>query len=265
MTTVCKQLHSAVIFLLLGALAAAGAWAESGQDHSGKKVDFSGFWEMDYAASDNIQARLNSLVRELQQLAQRRSNGTMDNRPGGGTTMGSGSYNSGPSVIGLAQMADMITQSQLLEVVQDEHEVRIKREDTFALSCELYDDYAHSVETLFGREVCGWDSHQLLFKIYLPEGLSIQHRFTLGSSGERLNIATTVVSDRVSYPFTLNRVYTRYDPEKTGISCEMTLTRGKVCTTYGYVPTVRFNHTAPRESTKVLRSEMPRCWRGPVS
>ena len=114
---------------------------------------------------------------------------------------------------------------------QEEFEVTIKRDTSFALNCEFYGDYFHTVETPFGNESCGWDSHQLLFRILLPEGLSIQHRFTLGPEGEKLNVATTVVSDRVSYPFTLNRVYNRFEPGDTGISCELTLTRGKVCTT----------------------------------
>ncbi|MEH6581688.1 MAG: hypothetical protein V7754_07110 [Halioglobus sp.] len=203
------------------------------QNRNGKTVDFSGHWEMDYADSDNIQARLDTMVRELQRRAARQSNGNM-NRSNSSMSMGSGSgYNSGPSVIGLAQMADMITQSQLLEVTQSDHEIKVKREQTFALSCEFYGDYFQTVETPFGNESCGWDSHQMLFRILLPEGVSIQHRFTLGPSGERLNVATTVVSDRVSYPFTLNRVYNRFEPGKSGISCEVTLTRGKVCTTEG--------------------------------
>jgi len=71
----------------------------------------------------------------------------------------------------------------------------------------------------------------LVFKIYLPEGLSIQHVMTLGASGRKLNVATTVVSDQVSYPFTLNRVYNRFVPGNSGFSCKMTLTKGRVCTT----------------------------------
>jgi hypothetical protein len=206
--------------------------AQKMQNRNGKNVDFSGHWEMDYSDSDNIQATLNGMIRELQRRAERQNSGNMNRRTGPAVSMGSGgSYNTAPSVMGLAQMADLVTQSQLLVVEQEEFEISIKRDASFALSCEFYSEYFHTVETPFGNESCGWDSHQLLFRILLPEGLSIQHRFTLGPSGEKLNVATTVVSDRVSYPFTLNRVYNRFEPGDSGITCELTLTRGKVCTT----------------------------------
>ncbi len=87
------------------------------------------------------------------------------------------------------------------------------------------------METPLGSEVCGWDVHQLVFRILLPEGLSIQHRMTLAEDGERINIATTVVSDQVSYPFTLNRVYNRFEPAEAGYTCTQTFSRGRVCTT----------------------------------
>ena len=128
-------------------------------------------------------------------------------------------------------MADMITSSALLEVEQSEHKIKVKREENFALTCEFYPGQAPKVETPVGAEICGWNAHQLVFKIYLPEGLSIQHVMTLGASGRKLNVATTVVSDQVSYPFTLNRVYNRFVPGNSGFSCKMTLTKGRVCTT----------------------------------
>ena len=49
--------------------------------------------------------------------------------------------------------------------------------------------------------------------------------------GERLQIATTVFSSQVSYPFTLDKVYRRFDPSVDGITCKQTLNRGRVCTT----------------------------------
>ena len=228
-----RQLPFIAIALVVGLSLSVDLFAQKLQNRNGKTVDFTGYWEMDYSDSDNIQVTIDSMVRELRRRAERQANGNMNSsRSGGALSMGGGGgYNSAPSILGLAQMADMITQAQLLEVKQQEHEVEIKREQSFALSCEFYGDYFHTEETPFGTETCGWDSHQLLFRILLPEGLSIQHRFTLGPSGDKLNVATTVVSDRVSYPFTLNRVYNRYEPGASGISCELTLTRGKVCTT----------------------------------
>lgn len=193
------------------------------------RVDFSGFWELDLGKSDNIQARLDTLVRELVERARRQAEGRQDR--GGGMVIGGAGSNSAPSIIGLAKMADLITASQLLEVIQKKNDILVKRENNFALTCEFYKGASQSQESVFGTEICGWDSHQLLFRMFLPDGLSIQHILSLGSSGDRLNIATTVYSDKVSYPFTLNRVYHRYEPDRGGIRCEMTLTRGKVCTT----------------------------------
>lgn len=193
-------------------------------------ADFSGSWELDYAQSDNIQARLNTMVRELREQMQRRSQGGSNQRYGPTMTVG-GTANSGASIIGLAQMADLITQSQLLEINQDEHAIKVKREGNFALSCEFYRGEFHTVETQLGKEVCGWNGHQMVFRILLPEGLSIQHVLSVGEARQRLNIATTVVSDQVSTPFTLNRVYNRYEPQNNGFTCKMTISRGRVCTT----------------------------------
>ena len=144
---------------------------------------------------------------------------------------GPGTTNSGASIIGLAQMAELITESQLLEVEQDQHNIKVKRELDFALTCEFYPGQYHTVETPLGKEICGWDRHQLIFKILLPEGLTIQHVMSLGPDGQRLNIATTVISDQVTSPFTVNRVYVRYTPQDDGYSCKMTISRGRVCTT----------------------------------
>lgn len=189
-------------------------------------VNFSGAWELDYSQSDNLQARLNALVREL----QRQSVPSGYQQPAA-VSIGSSGHNSGASIIGLAQMAEYITRSQLLEITQGEHDILVKREENFALGCEFHPGRTYTLETPLGREACGWDGHQLLFRVFLPEGLTIQHRLTLDPAGDRLNIATTLVSDRVSRPFTVNRVYNRYDPTADGISCTLTLTRGRVCTT----------------------------------
>jgi len=201
------------------------------QAGNAKAVNFSGSWELDYGQSDNVQQKLDSVVGELNREAQRRAQGNMQQGPvGGGMIMGNSGANSGSSILGLARMADMITQSPLLEIKQDEHEILVKREQDFALSCEFYSGAYRRVETPFGIEACGWKAHQLVFKLALPDGLSIQHVLTLGAAGQKLNVATTVVSDMVSFPFTLNRVYNRFEPGDSGFKCEETLTRGRVCT-----------------------------------
>ncbi len=194
--------------------------------------DFSGFWELDYAQSDNIQVKLNSLVRDVKKVNRSRAQGGAYQQAGGGMLMGGpGSTNSGASVLGLAQMADLVTQSQLMDIIQDEHKIKVKREGDFALSCEFYLGQYHTVETPLGKEICGWQRHQMIFKMVLPEGLIIQHILSLGPEGQWLNVATTVTSDRVTSPFTVNRVYARYEPQDNGYSCKMTISRGRVCTT----------------------------------
>jgi hypothetical protein len=214
-------------------LSACGSSTTVDQVSSSNPVDFAGSWEMDYGQSDNIQTKLDTLVRELRRDAERRSRsaGGMNQAPGSGMVIGSSGANSGASIIGLAQMSELITRSPLLRIKQDDERISVKREETFALSCEFHSGDFHTVETPFGTETCGWNAHQLVFRILLPEGLSIQHVLTLGPEGERLNIATTVVSDQVSYPFTLNRVYNRFVPGNSGFRCTQTLTRGRVCTT----------------------------------
>ena len=232
MTSLPFQIKSLVLLVVLGVVLCACSSPSKPrplEPDNTARVSLEGFWELDLGQSDNIQARLDTLVRELVERARRQAEGRADR--GGGMVIGAAGSNSAPSIIGLAKMADMITSSQLLEITQGKNDILIKRENNFALSCEFYKGSGQPLESAFGTEVCGWDSHQLLFRIYLPDGLSIQHRISLGSSGDRLNIATTVYSDRVSYPFTLNRVFERYKPDRDGIRCEMTLTRGKVCTT----------------------------------
>lgn len=197
-----------------------------------QNINFSGSWELDYSQSDNTQQKLDSVVGELNREAQRRAQGNMQQGPvGGGMVMGGAGANSGSSILGLAQMADLITQSPLLEIEQSEHKILVKREEDFALSCEFYAGEYRKMETPFGIETCGWNAHQLIFKLLLFDGLSIQHVMTLGAAGQKLNIATTVLSDQVSFPFTLNRVYNRFQPGDSGFKCQETLTRGRVCTT----------------------------------
>lgn len=212
-------------------LACSGLGQREGQVQAAKRVDFSGSWELDYSQSDNIQAKLSSMVRELRRQAERRAQAGGYQQGGAVLSAGGSGSNSGESIIGLARMAELITSSNLLEIEQDVHRIKVKREENFALRCDFPAAGYNTVETPLGTESCGWNSHQMVFRIMLPEGLSIQHVMTLGPEGQRLNIATTVVSDRVSYPFTLNRVFNRFVPGAIGFSCKMTLTRGRVCTT----------------------------------
>ena len=59
--------------LLLLSLVACGSGPTREATASRVGVDFSGQWSLDYGMSDNLQASLNVLVRELQRQAERRA------------------------------------------------------------------------------------------------------------------------------------------------------------------------------------------------
>ena len=192
-------------------------------------TDFAGHWERDYQLSDDVQDEFDSLYRRMRRQAERRSSSGMDRGAGGPSVSVGGANNSIASLVGLARMADLITDIELMEIEQEEYRIKIDREGSFALICDFYQDTPQVYADQFGKEVCGWDSHQLLIKIILPDGLTIVHRLTLAKTKDKLNVATTVISDRVSQPFTLDRVFRRYKPLPEDFECEETLTRGKVC------------------------------------
>jgi hypothetical protein len=201
------------------------------QGDNTRAVDFSGSWELDYAQSDNVQQKVDSLARELNREAERLARGGIQQGPVGGAMVAGYGAASGEAIVGMVRMADLITQSPLLQIQQSANDIRVRREGDFDLTCEFYPGELSTVETPFGIEICGWKAHQLVFRLLLPDGLRIQHVMTLGAAGQKLQIATTVTTDQVSFPFSLNRVYNRFEPGDSGYKCEVTLTRGTVCST----------------------------------
>lgn len=191
-------------------------------------VDFSGAWEVDYARSETVNDSYEAMMRELRRQIERMQ---AMNQGRGGVPGGVPIAAGGEDIYALARLAEVVTDFQLMEIEQRARDITIKREGSFALYCEFGDGAPYTQRNAMGSEVCGWDGHQLVFQILLPEGIRILHRFTVDDRGERINVATTVRSDRVSYPFTLDRVFNRYDPASSGIRCKQTLTRGRVCTT----------------------------------
>ena len=191
-----------------------------------KPVDMSGNWEVDHARSDNIQRQLNTLVRQWQREAERRARAAERGQAAGPSGLGSGRQ-----LLALAEMAELITAPELLEVVQTGNEVRLKRENSFALICRTDQPPPIITTTPFGFEQCGWDGHQLFFNINLPDGLLIRHRITRSNMADALIIQTAVYSPEVNQPFTVNKVFTRYDPNTGGYRCTQTLSKGRVCTT----------------------------------
>lgn len=191
-----------------------------------KPVDMTGNWEVDYARSDNIQRSFNTIIRQLQQEAERRARAAER-----GQTYSGGPMASGRDLLALAEMAEIITAPELLEVIQTDNTVRVKRENSFALICVTDRPPPTVTETPFGIEQCGWDGHQLFFDISLPDGLSIRHRITRSALADSLVLQTAVYSPVVREPFIVNRVYSRFDPTKAGYRCTQTLSKGTVCTT----------------------------------
>ncbi len=216
---------SCAVLCLVGCSSAPEAPA--GRGAQARTVDFSGAWEVDYSKSETVHDSYEAMMRELRRQVERAQ--AMNQGRGGGSagvTIAAG----GDDIYALARLAELVTDIQLMDIDQQARAITIKREGSFALYCEFGDEL-YTQRNAMGSEVCGWDGHQLLFQIFLPEGVTIIHRFTLGPQGERINVATTVRSSRVSYPFSVDRVFNRYDPTRSGIRCKQTLTRGRVCTT----------------------------------
>ena len=91
-------------------------------------TDFSGAWEIDYSRSDNSRQELEGLIRELRRQQERRQQSGNMNRSGPAVNIGGSGTNSGSSIIGLAEMADMITETTLLEIEQSPNLIQVKRE-----------------------------------------------------------------------------------------------------------------------------------------
>lgn len=187
-------------------------------------VDMSGDWELDYGRSDNLQANFNSMLRTARERAARTSG---DNNRGAAINANS----SQEAIISLARMAELITESQLLEVEQDRVSIRVEREGNFSLSCDYGPNAVQEIDYGIGNESCFWDGEQLVFQIRLPDGLDIVHRLSVSTTGQTLAIVTTLYSSSAPGPFSLRRIYTRYVPGASGYRCVETLTRGRVCTT----------------------------------
>ncbi|MFV8816625.1 hypothetical protein [Haliea sp. E17] len=224
-----RLFYSMAVLACLLVAGCAGAPSEQPRPAApAERVDFSGAWEVDYSQSDSVNDAYEQLMTELRRQAQRQSQG-MGQGPGT-LSAGGAVYGSSAGIYALARMAEVITEPQLLEIDQGDSDISVKREGSFALECDF--SAADAVrDSAFGRELCGWRDHQLLFQVELPDGLHIRHRFTLAPDGQRLQVVTQLFSRQVSQPFSVARVYNRYDPNRSGIHCRQTLSRGRVCTT----------------------------------
>lgn len=186
-------------------------------------VDFSGHWQRNYARDDDVN-------REIQRTYDRLRSRADQGFQGGPSVAGPSSGDVG-ALIALARLADEITRSDLLHIHQDDHGVRVDREDDFSLSCSFFNGMAEPTDSAFGSELCGWDGRNLVSLMRLPDGLDIVHRFTLSDDGAELRIVTTLTSTTSRTPFTLRRFYRKYDRPPGKLNCVETLSMKRVCTT----------------------------------
>ena len=189
-------------------------------------VDMTGHWEIDFARSDNLQDQLNSIARRVQREAVRRARLAEEGRGYAGSPLPDQS-----DLVTLARLAEIITEPVLLEVIQNDARIRVKRDKSFALVCE-YDGSGLSitVDTL-GIQRCGWDGDQLFFVLELEEGLDVTHRLSRSDKTDMLLLVTSVETASMLFPLVVSQHFTPYDPDALGYRCERTLTRGKVCST----------------------------------
>ena len=191
------------------------------------RVNFTGSWEMDHTRSEDAYQELKELVRKISRASQGSASGDSRSR---NMSVGLSSATV-ETLVALARLAEQITRPQVLEIEHHGREIEVKRRDDFAFTCDFYDRIPEFVETPFGTELCGWDGHQLIFHVSLPDGLTVQHRMTVAPDRQQMHVATTVSSTAAPVPFTLNRFYQRFEPLPSEYDCEYTLSKKKTCTT----------------------------------
>lgn len=208
------------------------------------RPNFAGSWEKDFVRSDNWETELQRTINQMQEAAERRrrqqSGDGRRRRIATGPTSsggGGGSSSNAPSLVprstrtnlfDLAQLAEYITRNTLVDIIQNEHEIRIIREGEADLVCAVDVGVMTSFSSDVGVEICGWDRSQLLFEVSLPGSLTVQHRYSVSADTQSLNVLTSVAY-RDSTPFDLIQVFSKYDAPPDSLNCRRTITRGNIC------------------------------------
>ena len=189
-------------------------------------VDFSGHWELDYQRSDYPAEKIRQVYIE------RRSELEYELRRQGSRALTIDPKITGlSSIVGLGRLAEEIAEATVLDIVQSADHIIVNRNDDFALICDFSDMTPKA--SVVGAEACLWDEDQLVFQMALPDGLNVEHTFSIASDRTRINIATTVWLNGAPYPFTLNRVYMPYVPGEGQYHCEYTIARQTTCNLVG--------------------------------
>ncbi len=195
------------------------------------RLDFSGSWEKDFGRSDTWEDELNRQlsIRQEQATLQRAGvrTGVAPRASLGNINLSSGASRSANTLFEMARLAEYISRQNLMEITQDREHIRIERRGEAPLICSLDWGPMSTFSSAHGTEICGWDDQQLVFQITLPDGISIQHRFTVAADGNQLRMVTSV-SNNGSAPFNLIQAFNRYDaPDE--LNCIVTVSRGRVC------------------------------------
>jgi hypothetical protein len=190
-------------------------------------VDFSGSWERDYARSQDVQGALNAMFQSRQRMMQQQA-GTM---PGPGSSGVGLSQREVNGMVALARLIDEISRPDVITISQDDYEVRIAREDDFALSCSFYNGVAQGTESPYGTEVCTWQGNDLVSHLVLPDDLTISRRYTMSQDGQYLREITSATSSATRSPLVLQRFYIKFEAPPRAFNCIETLSMKRVCST----------------------------------
>lgn len=189
------------------------------------RPDFSGNWEMDYARSDRWDDELHRTVNQVQREALLRHQ-----RGDGGPWVLGNARRQARAIMAKARLADMVTRQGAFHITQTSDQVRIDRVDDAPLICSTDPKRQETFSSSHGHESCAWDRRQLLFEIALPQGVTIQHRFSLDPGGDGLSVLTRVSSSDAP-PFDLRQFYVRFEEAEASFQCLQTLSQGRVCST----------------------------------
>lgn len=186
-----------------------------------------GHWEQDYARSDRWDDEMYRSINQLQREALVRHQ-----RGDGGPWVLGNARRQARSVMAKARLAAMVTAQGAFEITQTDQQVRIERADDAPLICSTLLDEQDTFVSIHGRETCRWERRQLVFEVALPEGVTLQHRFSLDPGGDGLSVLTRVSSSDAP-PFDLRHFYLRYESSAAAFRCVQTLSQGRVCSTAG--------------------------------
>ena len=212
-----------LVWVVLAALIFARANAEAPNRH---KVDFSGSWELDYQLSDHPSEKIRYLYIQARAQAERAAERAQNSR----SYVDPSIFNV-QSIVRLGSLAEKIAQATVLNIVQEDDHIVIKRNEDFSLVCDFGEKGRQ--ESAIGIEGCTWDEDQLAFQIALPDGLRVLQQFSIAADRSRINVATTVKVSGISYPFTLNRVYMPFELGESRPGCTDTIAKHRVCTLSG--------------------------------